>query len=226
MASWNVTRPCPRCGVLFTLKHKAQLFCSHPCASRKMAARSCAHCDLMFKPRASDQRCCSPRCGNLARRPITPADRFWSKVNKNGPIHPTLGTPCWIWTASLNNGYGIFSVQRSRGWAPMRAHRWAYEAMVGPIPEGLTLDHLCRNHPCVNPQHLEPVTRGENVLRGEGIAAINAKRTHCKRGHPFNAANTYLVKFGRCCRVCQKEYQQRLRDQRKAERHSTIPISI
>lgn len=91
---------------------------------------------------------------------------FWAKVDKHGPVpahRPDLG-PCWVWTAARHGkGYGMFSVDRKR---KVRAHRFAYEMMVGPIPEGLDLDHLCRNRACVNPEHLEPVTRSVNLKRG------------------------------------------------------------
>jgi hypothetical protein len=101
----------------------------------------------------------------MARRGRVPkpeAERFWPQVDFDGP------GGCWLWTGQANKGgYGAFSVGsrydgNRRG---VRAHRWAYEALVGPIPEGLQLDHLCRNPPCVNPAHLEPVTHAENMRR-------------------------------------------------------------
>jgi len=92
--------------------------------------------------------------------------RFWSKVNKDGPIperRPDLG-PCWLWTDVPNDmGYGVFGV----GQKVVRAYRWSYERFVGPIPDGLMPDHLCHNPPCVRPDHLEPVTNRENCLRGD-----------------------------------------------------------
>lgn len=121
-------------------------------------------------------------------------DRFWAKVNK--------GIFCWEWQGAKATGYGHF---RFEGRMVM-AHRWAYEAMVGPIPEGLEIDHLCRNRPCVRPDHLEAVKSRENVLRSDGLAAQYAQRTHCNKGHEFTLENT--IKFtdrpatARRCRTC------------------------
>lgn len=105
--------------------------------------------------------------GRIALGTHAPAhERFWAKVDKNGPlptIDPELG-PCWIWTGStaLPGGYGAFMLGTGK---PRRAHRVSYEWLVGPIPDGLHLDHLCVTTPCVNPAHLEPVTNAENVRR-------------------------------------------------------------
>ena len=108
---------------------------------------------------------------------------------------------CWRWTSHRDrNGYAIFGKKRKF------AHRLAYEAAVGPIPEGLTIDHLCRVRDCLNPAHMEPVTRGENVLRGDGITARNARKTHCHRGHPLNGENLDLCEPGhRRCRQCRRD---------------------
>ena len=96
--------------------------------------------------------------GTADYNPPTESERFWSKVDKNGP------GGCWLWTASLNNrGYGRFGPTGQRKL--VRAHRWAYEAVVGPIPDGLVIDHLCGVKRCVNPAHLEPVTNFENLRR-------------------------------------------------------------
>lgn len=126
---------------------------------------------------------------------MTTEQRFWDKVNK---------TPsCWLWTGSTNGqGYGLVRV----GSRWNMAHRVAYEMLVGPIPATLTLDHLCRTRPCVYPEHLEPVTNTINLLRGKGFAAINARKTQCKKGHPFDMFNTYTAPDGsRECRICRSE---------------------
>jgi hypothetical protein len=153
--------------------------------------------------------------GDPLYTPPTATERFWPKVNKDGPIPecwPELG-PCWVWTAGLSHSYGSFGVG-ARKQVP--AHKWAYEQEHGPVPEGLELDHLCRNHACVNPSHLEAVTHQENLLRGEGISARCARKTHCLRGHPFEEANTYRTTKGtRGCRTCKRERDAR-RDRRKS----------
>lgn len=93
-----------------------------------------------------------------------------------------------------------------------QAHRVAYELFVAEIPEGFDLDHLCRNRGCVNPDHLEPVTRRENLLRGETIPARNARITHCPQGHPYDAENTRIRPCGRRrCAACNREAARRWR---------------
>ncbi len=142
---------------------------------------------------------------------MTPPERFWSRVDKSaGP------DACWLWTASLNrSGYGQFWI----GTKNHRAHRLAWIEIRGPIPDGLVLDHLCRNRACVNPAHLEVVTHRENILRGVGPSAKHAVQTHCKRGHEFTPENTVPFKSAngrmrRGCRIClyrsQAEYRARL----------------
>ena len=124
--------------------------------------------------------------------------RFWSKVEATGA--------CWLWTAYRNrDGYGRFRLDGRISCA----HRVAYEALVGPIPEGLDLDHLCRVRNCVNPDHIEPVPRGVNTLRGMGPPAAFARQTHCKRGHEFTPENTYEWRTSRICRTCRADYARK-----------------
>lgn len=128
-------------------------------------------------------------------------------------IVPEPNSGCWIWTGFVNpDGYAMCS--------NIRVHRFSYEENVEPIPHGLVIDHKCRVRCCVNPDHLECVTSGENVLRGIGPTAINANKTHCKYGHDLDENNT-RVRFreGRVrreCRVCQysmmANYRQKLRE--------------
>jgi hypothetical protein len=125
---------------------------------------------------------------------------FWQQVDKNGPVpacRPDLG-PCWIWTGTIRGkGYGVFQ--------NAQAHRFSWELMRGPFPAGLVADHLCRTPRCVNPDHLEAVTDKENILRGVGAPAINARKTHCSRGHEFSKANTCHGLDGkRYCRTCRR----------------------
>jgi hypothetical protein len=149
--------------------------------------------------------------------------RFWSRVS-------IIGTPsaaCWIWTGYKRDytreQYGFFKLKGK----VRPAHRVAYEDIIGPIPSGLVLDHLCRNPSCVNPFHLEPVTRQVNTQRGRSAAVIaewhkrhkrRRKKTHCKRGHPFTSENTYVPVHwsGRRCRACQalhtKEWRRRKKE--------------
>ena len=134
------------------------------------------------------------------------AERFWRKVDKSGD--------CWQWLSGVDrSSYGRFRLGRS-----MRlAHRVAYVSMVGPIPEGLVIDHLCRNRSCVNPAHMEPVTRGENALRGETIAARNAAVTQCPAGHLYDETNTHIRPSGaRYCRPCNVARVRELRTRRVA----------
>lgn len=137
---------------------------------------------------------------------ITEADiaRFEAKIDK--------GT-CWKWTSSLMHGYGRFRLAGVK----IRAHRFAYVTSVGPIPDGLVLDHLCRTRSCVNPAHLEPVTIGENVMRGQTIGARNAVKTHCPAGHPYVGDNLYVMPSGkRVCRQCRRDREALARAAAKA----------
>jgi hypothetical protein len=119
---------------------------------------------------------------------------FWTRVEKD--------TACWLWQGSVGStGYGTF-----RGLA---AHRFAYEAMVGPIPVGLVLDHACKVPRCVRPDHLEAVSQAENLRRGVGFPARQASQTHCVRGHAFDEANTYRWRGHRMCKTCKNERRRK-----------------
>ena len=110
-------------------------------------------------------------------------------------------TDCWTWTAAKTpRGYGHLYDPSSRG--PGGAHRIVYELLVGAIPKGKVIDHLCRNRACVNPVHMEIVSHRENILRGVGVAAFNAVKTACKHGHPFTDENTFYDRGKRQCRAC------------------------
>ena len=133
--------------------------------------------------------------------PTPPEERFWPKVEKtNG---------CWNWIGTTNRGYGQFNLhKRVRTYA----HRFSYELAKGMIPEGLTVDHLCKNTFCVNPDHLEAVTLRENLLRGNTFQAANAKKVRCQKGHPLEGDNLVqcLLKRGkRICRTCRNEKRRK-----------------
>jgi len=142
----------------------------------------------------------------------TEQERFWAKVEKTDT--------CWLWTAALNYaGYPVF------GNPQWRAHRLAYTWLVGPIPEGLTLDHLCRVRHCVNPAHLEPVTVGVNTLRGDTISARNAAKTHCPEGHPLISGNLWPsgVKRGwRNCLACTRKADAKRKREARAVRRVAV----
>lgn len=129
--------------------------------------------------------------------PLTPEQRFWRNARRSSPDE------CWTWQASRRpNGYGAFRVNGQT----VAAHRFSYELHNGPIPGTLTIDHLCRNPPCVNPAHLEAVTFRENILRGTNMAARWARRDSCIRGHSFDPPNGYIRSDGRSrgCRECDR----------------------
>lgn len=239
MAIQQITRTCEQCSIDFApsnqqsiAQRKRQRFCSagcrkewrreHPPATTRIR-RTCERCGIDFAPKTSSvcqrqhQRFCSYFCSNGRTRETyknsrPEAERFWAKVEHGSipPYRPDLG-PCWQWVASIiKDGYGHFGIKQSKRL--VRAHRWAYEYLIGPIPPGLEPDHLCRNRACVNPLHLEPVTHRENVRRGESQLGHKARQTHCQRGHPFDETNTWRNRDGnRACRACARESYYRRR---------------
>lgn len=139
---------------------------------------------------------------------ISPKERFLSKIQM---------TPagCAEWTASRNHGYGVLIIgSRKDGTRRLvRAHRFAYESFIGPIPEGVEIDHLCGNPSCVGvtPEgvvlgHLKLVSHRENMRHGpNSFASTNIKKTHCPKGHPYDEGNTYIHRGKRFCRICRAE---------------------
>lgn len=147
-----------------------------------------------------------------SRAEITMEDRFWAKVNKDGAIPdyaPHLG-PCWEWTGALTErGYGLFRDTSGPEGKTASAHRTALKLAGVALIDGLVVDHLCRVHNCVNPDHLEQVTSMENTYRSPvALGAIHGRKTHCHRGHAFTDENTYWFtqrgQLGRQCRECQR----------------------
>lgn len=133
-------------------------------------------------------------------KPISPKQfsaaalvRFWAKVDKS--------KSCWLWLGSREvHGYGV--------WRTFRAHRVAFTLAKGPIPDGLVIDHLCRTRLCVNPAHMEAVTSEENVARGIGASALNARKSHCINGHAVPLGRKYGKRGGRECPECKREMRQ------------------
>jgi len=141
-------------------------------------------------------------------------ERFWMRVNKEGPINetrPELG-PCWIFETASTKRYAVVYLT-SRQQVP--AHRYAYEQEVGPVPEGTELDHLCRVRHCVRPSHLEPVVHAENCNRGD---SFQRRQTHCKRGHYFDSVVSRPGRRAgkeRRCKVCSAEAVRLHRDKQQ-----------
>lgn len=160
------------------------------------------------------------------KRPVIERFMRYIRISENG---------CWNWTGYIKRPYkpkkdlpyGHFSVESK----PVRAHRWAYEYFIGRIPKDLELDHLCKNTICVNPKHLEPVTRKVNFERSDAISKINGMKTHCKRGHEFTPENTYKIKNknrenpSRMCRTCQNALRRERNRIKKALSELRAPIS-
>lgn len=183
-------------------------------ATDRRGHRSCRECSR----RRSSERWREKRDKDRERRAEHPGptmlERFWSKVEKS--------ETCWLWTGHTKSGtYGQFTLFPHH---QMPAHRFAYITEVGAIPNGLVLDHLCRNPRCVRPDHLEAVTQRENVLRGEGIAAKRSAQTHCVRGHEFTPENTYHPRKAphhRACLTCIRDNNRHYYQARKLRRQES-----
>lgn len=161
----------------------------------------------------------------------TPEQRFWANVTKlpddceraNSDI---LTQGCYRWTGNISpdTGYGRLGIDYDQDYA----HRISYKWFVGPIPDGLQIDHVCRNRWCVNWTHLEPVPRRENLIRGEGFAGQQSRRTHCPKGHPYEGDNLFYSQGKRKCRACVRERNMitwRLRNGWSKELATSLPSS-
>jgi hypothetical protein len=145
-------------------------------------------------------------------RSLAEIERILTRYGHHIRFHPY---GCWEWIGTIDTkGYGVASVSKSKN---VRAHRLIYEAFRGPISDGLDLDHLCRNRSCVNPHHLEPVTRKENVYRGESITIRAHLAGTCIRGHAMTPENTYISPKGqRHCQTCRRMREHKRDLKRKA----------
>jgi hypothetical protein len=153
-----------------------------------------------------------PHLGVRAARKRIPAAE---RITRNIEVSPT---GCHLWTGRLmNTGYAQFTVvQVGYKSVALLGHRVAYELAYGRIPDGMVIDHLCRVRRCVNPDHLEPVAQRENTMRSPiAMGALNAAKTHCAQGHPYDAANTYVYQMKkrsttvRICRTCRAIWRKR-----------------
>lgn len=173
--------------------HAARYVCSIPDCGRVALSRG--WCDTHYR--------WWKRTGSPVPSPLTADQRFLRCIGNR-----ESRKECWPWLGHTDpKGYGRFKT----GGKYHSAHRMAYELLVGPIPLGLTIDHLCRNHSCVNPYHLEVVSLRENILRSDNMAGRYARRATCSRGHSFDPPNGYLRKDGaRGCHACDRiRYERR-----------------
>lgn len=181
--------------------------CSFAGCGRSHNAKGLCGVHGAMQRRGEPLRPIQKRTGPLSR---PASERFWAKVTA-GPAG------CMMWTGGKTlGGYGMFAAETAhRGTIQEMAHRWAYEDKVGPIPDGLDIDHLCRVRACVNPSHLEPVTRAENIRRAAAI------KTACPAGHPYTEDNTYRNEKGhRKCRTCSTGRDALRKDEKNARKRA------
>lgn len=185
--------------------------------------------------RTSRQKACQCGCGKQVKpanrfllghkKSTNPVEVFARHIDIGGPAE-FRGTNCWNWNGGLNGpaGYGSFRTGTVHaGLRTVTSHRFMYEIWYGrPVPDGLVLDHLCRNRRCLNPLHLEAVTQRVNILRGRGPTAHNALKTHCPAGHEYSVENTYIHRGMRYCRTCKRD---RPRAKRAEERNDVDTVS-
>lgn len=180
-------------------------------ASGRRFCQTCRRLRSGCRPRSRDYPFGYPRLRRPQGSPKEPRQQRQPLQARIEARIEKLATGCWRWTGRLcRDGYGRIGAAS--------AHRVYYELIKGSVAPGLTLDHLCRNRWCVNPDHLEPVSNRDNILRGESFSAVNARKTHCQKGHPFTPETTYLKKNGhRTCKTCHKETASRRRRTRESE---------
>ncbi len=138
-------------------------------------------------------------------------ERFYEKVVRSDTLFYN-GTPCLLWTGGgTTDGYGQCYYQGRK----YMSHKWHYEVTVGPVPEGMDLDHLCEHRRCLDPSHLKISTHQENLLRGNTVTGINKRKTECLRGHPFDEKNTRIIPgIGRKCRTCEGIWRETARQKK------------
>jgi hypothetical protein len=171
--------------------------------------KPCEACGNPYGPRPRQKpfewrksRFCSLAC--FGRSIVVPLDEM---LRRRTVIDQKTG--CWNWTgAKMKGGYGAVTFSRNGEKQTKLVHRVAYEMRRGPIPDGMTIDHLCRNPGCLNPDHLEAVTMAENIRRGTQGQYQRAK-THCRRGHAYTPENTLIVRGGRNCKTCARAATRR-----------------
>jgi hypothetical protein len=199
-------------GLCSTHYHQQRVAAAPPCSECGRRVHARGMCALHYMQWIQQiKRRLKERGFSLATSRASLLKRFLAKRRR-------MLSGCWEWSGVKRGGYGQMRIDG----CTLTAHRVGYELLVGPVPEGLDLDHLCRNRSCVNPAHLEPVTRSENVRRGLAparmaeVARVSAERrrarTHCKRGHPLSGTNLYMHSSDRrYCRPCQVIRHRRYR---------------